>query len=135
MDINKQLQTAIAHHQSGALDKAGRIYRAILRKQPNNANALNLLGLIAHANGNNDRAETLIRKALKANPRGVSFWRNLAAVLAAKNDKDGAEETYRTVLRLRPDDLSGRPVPEGIQRVCRYPRGGRQSGSTRSDRQ
>ena len=106
MDINKQLQTAIAHHQSGALDKAGRIYRAILRKQPNNANALNLLGLIAHGNGNNDRAETLIRKALKANPRGVRFWRNLAAVLAAKNDKDGAEETYRTVLRLRPDDFA-----------------------------
>ena len=106
MDISKQLQTAIAHHQSGALDRAERIYRSVLRRQPNNANALNLLGLIAHANGRNERAETLIRKALKANPRGVSFWRNLAAVLAAKDDGQGAEEAYRTVLRLAPDDFA-----------------------------
>jgi predicted TPR repeat methyltransferase len=106
MDINKQLQTAIAHHQAGALDKAERIYRAVLRKQPNNANALNLLGLVAHAGGRNDRAETLIRKALKANPQGVSFWRNLAAVLCAKDDTEGAEAAFRTVLRLAPDDFA-----------------------------
>jgi len=106
MDINKQLQNAIARHQSGALDKAERIYRAVLRKEPGNANALNLLGLVAHAGGRNDRAETLIRKALKANPQGASFWRNLATVLTAKDDCDGAETAYRTVLRLRPDDFA-----------------------------
>lgn len=50
-NISQLIQTGLEHHQAGRLQEAETIYRAILKEQPQHANALHLLGLIAHQVG------------------------------------------------------------------------------------
>ena len=45
--VSHLLQTAVAHHQSGRLRQAEAIYRSVLGEQPDNPNALYLLGVMA----------------------------------------------------------------------------------------
>lgn len=105
MNLRQQLERGIRHHQAGRLKRAERDYRTVLRHQPNNADALHLLGLLAHVRGEHAEAERLLRSAIAGNSKSALYWRNLATVLNAQ-DKDGeAEAAYREVLRLSPNDF------------------------------
>ena len=50
------LQTAIALHTAGRLTEAEQAYRRILLVDPENADALHLLGVVAHQNGAHQEA-------------------------------------------------------------------------------
>ncbi|MEW6586972.1 MAG: tetratricopeptide repeat protein, partial [Nitrospirota bacterium] len=50
------LQAALGQHQAGNLDEAERIYREILQRQPDNADALHLLGIVLFQKKNYDAA-------------------------------------------------------------------------------
>ncbi|MGA2257874.1 MAG: tetratricopeptide repeat protein [Thermoguttaceae bacterium] len=54
--IPEALAIAIQHHQAGRLQAAEQIYRQILAVEPNHANAVYLLGVIASQVGNMDEA-------------------------------------------------------------------------------
>ncbi|MEO1246730.1 MAG: sulfotransferase [Pseudomonadota bacterium] len=64
----KNLALASEHHRAGRLDEAENLYRQVLRGNPNNVDALRLLGGIAARNGRPDEAETLLRRALERAP-------------------------------------------------------------------
>jgi predicted TPR repeat methyltransferase len=106
MDVRQQLERGIKHHQDGSLKRAERHYRAVLRQQPKNADALHLLGLLAHARGEHAEAEHLLRSAIAGNGRSALYWRNLATVLNAQNKSGETEAAYREVLRLSPNDFA-----------------------------
>ena len=62
-----------AHHMAGRFAEAEAIYRRVLSVEPNNPDALHLLGVIEHRAGNTERVVELIGAAIAANPRVPAF--------------------------------------------------------------
>ena len=54
------IDQALAHHQAGRLLQAEAIYRRILKAQPDDADALHLLGVVAHQRGEHEEAAAKI---------------------------------------------------------------------------
>ena len=71
--IDQAMQLAIGHHQAGRLGEAETIYRRVLSEQPENPDALHLLGVIAFQVGQFDRAIELIRHAIQIDPVNADF--------------------------------------------------------------
>jgi predicted O-linked N-acetylglucosamine transferase (SPINDLY family) len=94
---------ALRHHQTGRLDEAERLYRQILQADPNHADALHFLGVIAHQRGSNEAALELLNAAIAQNGRVASFHNNLGNVLKALGRLDEAVASYRRALTLKPD--------------------------------
>ena len=103
MDIGKELQTAIQYHESGQLQKAESRYKKILRTDPNQPDALHLLGVVAYQKGNFDEAVPLIKKALLNNPTCVPYYNNLGAVFNAQDQNAEALSSYQNALKLNPN--------------------------------
>jgi tetratricopeptide (TPR) repeat protein len=97
------LQAAIQHHQSGRLHEAARNYQSILARNPNQPDALHLLGVVAHQLGQNQQAAELISRAIMLRPASPAFYANLAEVWRALGQLDRAEECCRNALRLQPN--------------------------------
>lgn len=68
IDLKEAVKRAITHHQSGELQEAEKLYREILKFQPDNFYALHYLGVIHIQYGNYDSAIEFIEKALKEGP-------------------------------------------------------------------
>jgi predicted Zn-dependent protease len=77
------LQTAISHHQANRLDEAEQLYRAVLSADPDQADALHLLGVVAHQRGQHAQAVELIGQAVRLRPETAAFHLNLGEALAA----------------------------------------------------
>ena len=82
-DCGAALQTALAHHRAGRLGPAEQIYRQILQRQPDQPDALHLLGVLAHQHGRNGPAIELISKAIEQRPDEANFHGNLGNALKA----------------------------------------------------
>lgn len=105
MPISTALQVAIQLHQGGRIRQSGEIYRRILNAQPQNADALHLLGVMEYQLANFPQAVNLIRKAIEISPKIGMFHSNLGKVLFAQGEHDEAVEQYREALSLQPDYL------------------------------
>src|SRR5579875_2322047 len=97
------LQVAIQHHQLGRLQEAGRIYQAVLARNPNHPDALHLLGVVAHQLGQHHQAAQLISRAIALRPSAAAYYANFAEVWRALGQLDKAIECCQTALRLQPD--------------------------------
>jgi len=101
--IPKTLEVAVEHHRAGRFQQAEALYRQILQTDPNHADALHLLGLIAHHVGQHDIATDLIRKAIANNPGVPDFHNNIGLVFAAIGKPEEAIRAYQQTLHLKPD--------------------------------
>ena len=75
--ISEALAIAIQHHQDGRLQAAEQIYRQILAAEPNHADALHLLGVIASQAGRHDVAVDYIGRAIRLQGNAAYFHNNL----------------------------------------------------------
>jgi len=98
--IQTMLKAAIEHHKAGRFGEAEGLYRQILVEEPNQPDALNLLGTIAGAAGYFDAAIDLVGRAVAANPRVANFHGNLGETLSASGE-----------IRSRDDVSSGSHSP------------------------
>ena len=105
MTIPQAFQIAVQRHQAGRLAEAEALYRQILAAQPNHAEALHLLGLIAKQAGRHDLAVEWIRKALEIKPDYPEACYNLGNALRGRGQLDEAIAAYRQALRGKPDFL------------------------------
>lgn len=96
------LEKAIAYHQAGKLAKAEEGYRKILRKEPDHADALHLLGVAEYQLGRIDSAVEKIRKAIRLHPRAAAYYSNLGQALERRGEVRAAVDAYRTALALQP---------------------------------
>ena len=99
------LEEAIGLHQAGQLAQAETLYRAVLRQDPRQPDALNLLGVIANQANRPELAIGFFRQALAVQPREPDFHRNLAGAYKAVGNIKAALHEYREALRLKPGFL------------------------------
>ncbi|MGD0884127.1 MAG: tetratricopeptide repeat protein [Thermodesulfovibrionales bacterium] len=97
------LQLAIRFHQNGELQNAEAVYRQILQAEPNNADALHLLGLVAHQMGEGTAAVDLIEKAIRVKPTEPLFHNNLGIAYHALHNLKEAIACFQRVLSFKPD--------------------------------
>lgn len=103
LTIQQAFDLALQHHQAGRLQEAEQLYRQILNAQPNHADALHLLGVIAHQTGNHAVAVELIRKAISLNPTVGSYHNNLGNALKYQGRLEEAIASFQRALGLKPD--------------------------------
>jgi protein O-GlcNAc transferase len=130
MTIEQAFDAALQHHQAGRLAEAEAIYRGILAQLPDNADAMQLLGVLAsqvdaheqalellrgaiaiapdfaeaHGNlGRSDEAIASYRRAIEIKPDFVDAHNNLGLALQGRGEFGAAVECYQRALALRPD--------------------------------
>ena len=102
MTIQEALEVGLAHHRSNRFADAEAVYRQVLAAQPEQPDALHLLGTLAHQHGRHDVAIALIGRAIAADPRPADYHNNLGEALRALGRLDEAVAAYRRALALRP---------------------------------
>jgi predicted O-linked N-acetylglucosamine transferase (SPINDLY family) len=96
------LQEALRHHQGGRLDEAEALYQRVLAIEPEQPDALHLLGMAALSRGRLDEAFRLVGRAARLKPNEAVFISDLGVVLEALGRFAEAEAAYRRALGLNP---------------------------------
>jgi len=97
------LQEAVRLHQAGRHAEAEARYRAILAREPANADALHYLGLLVYGAGRYDVAVDLLQQSVRANGRNAAAWSNLGNALTMQQRLPDAEAAFRSALRADPE--------------------------------
>ncbi len=96
------LQEGVNLHRSGRLDAARSTYESVLRHEPNQPDALHLLGIIHHQQGGHEKAADLIRRAMSADRANAAYANSLGSVLLALGRTDQARAAFRQALDRQP---------------------------------
>ncbi len=102
-NINDLLQEALSHHQSGNLAAAEPLYQKILDENPNQFEALFLLGSLNSDLGRLEIAETMLKNAIAANPDYAEAHNNLAVAYLRQSKLNEAIESFKETVRCQPD--------------------------------
>jgi tetratricopeptide (TPR) repeat protein len=105
-EILAAMQLGVRYQQIGKLQEAEHIYRQVLEINPNHADALNLLGIIALESNCAESAETLIRRAIEVSPKTAVFYENLGRVLLSNGRRAEAIPLYNKAISLNPNSPS-----------------------------
>jgi predicted O-linked N-acetylglucosamine transferase (SPINDLY family) len=103
MNIQQEIQKALEHYQSGDLHQAKHICKKILKKEPNNGEALYFMGVIYSQLGNHDLAIQTIRKSLQSYPNNPDAYHLLGMSLQELGQLDEAVEYYQKTLQYNPN--------------------------------
>jgi protein O-GlcNAc transferase len=119
--ISEALAIALQHHQAGQLQPAEQIYRQILQVEPNDADAIHLLGMIAHQVGKHEIAVEYIERAIELKGNEGVFHNNLGRVYRALGRIPETVACFRRTLELQPNyegthgDLGAALMDQGKQ--------------------
>jgi protein O-GlcNAc transferase len=96
------LRQALEHHQAGRLNDAAELYQRILATEPEHADSLNLIGVIANQAGRPELALDYIGKAIRIQDDNAVYHSNLGQALLALGRLDEAIASFRRALGLEP---------------------------------
>jgi len=102
LPVESILRDAMVKHQAGDLETAKALYQTILARDPMDADALNLLGVLSMQNGRLEDADHFIRKAIKIDPTIAEYHFNLGETLTRQGHKHAAVDSYQQSLRYNP---------------------------------
>lgn len=97
------LKKAFALHQKGQLAEAAPLYREVLRRDPKNADALHLLGVLETQSKNALAAIELFDRAIEIDPKNAPFFSNRGAALKDLRRLDEALESFNRAIAIQPD--------------------------------
>lgn len=106
--VERELDAALAHHEAGRLDLAEAGYRAVLKQEPDEPDALNLLGAIMQARGGLTESIRLLSRAVAIEPDFPEALANLARAQRASGNPVAAADAARHAIALDPDLAEGR---------------------------
>ncbi len=98
------LAEAVQHHEAGNLKKAERLYKNVLKANPRNSVALNLLGVLNYQGGRHSKAIQLLGKAVAISPDYAFAHFNLGNVYKYRGKLLDAEAAFKKVVALTPGD-------------------------------
>jgi tetratricopeptide (TPR) repeat protein len=90
-------------YRRGDFERAARFGEAALADDPDQSDALHLLGLVALRRGDPRRAESLVGRAVAVQPTEAMYHASLAEVCRALGQIDRAIDSCRAACRLKPD--------------------------------
>lgn len=96
------IQKGLRLHQQGQLAEAERLYLQLLAIDPQHADGLHLLGMIAFQTGRDEAAITLIRRAIAVKSNAPSYHSDLGNVLQSQGKHAAAGACYQRALLLDP---------------------------------
>jgi predicted O-linked N-acetylglucosamine transferase (SPINDLY family) len=102
-DIMRDMEAAVACHRSGDLISAAGLYQGVLKRFPDQPDALHFLGVIAGEMGEIEKAVKLIDRSLQLDPRNAVFFNNYGNVLRQAGAPMDATAAYRRAVRFAPD--------------------------------
>jgi Flp pilus assembly protein TadD len=94
------LNEGVAHHRAGRLAEAEAAYRRVLAAQPDNPDALHLLGVIATQVGRAEAGLPLLRRAVQLLPDVAEFHLHLGQALHAVGQREPALASLAEAIRL-----------------------------------
>ena len=100
LENDSPLERGLGFHRAGNLPAAAEIYRQILSENPNQPDALYLLGCLAHQTGNGPVAVGLLGQAISIKPQQAEYYNALGSALAKIEDYGPAELNFRQAIRL-----------------------------------
>jgi len=95
-------ELALQHHRANRLPEAESLYRQLLASDPNHADALHMLGVLANQTGRVSDAIELIRRAIQLNCGRAIYHNNLGLVLASQRQWPAAEQAFGAGLSINP---------------------------------
>src|SRR3989338_4337392 len=98
LTIKEALDLAVKYHKENKLGEAEVLYKKILDKEPNNANALHLLGVIAYQRGKYGDSILHINKAIQLNPKVAFYYGNLGMAYDALGKEEDAAKYFMKAL-------------------------------------
>jgi len=101
--MGEGIQLAFEHFQAGDFQQAEDTCKDILKVQPDDADALHLLGIIYYQLNNYDVAIQYIRKALQFSPSDPDAYYDLGNALHEKGELDEAITYYQKALHFDPN--------------------------------
>jgi len=106
-DVQHLFQEAVRLHQSGALDRAKRLYRQVLELAPGTAPAWNNLGQILAQQGDVDATIRCFERGIQAQPDHSNTRCSLATAYHAIGKIDAAQEHFAALLTRDPEHIPG----------------------------
>ncbi|MEG4114041.1 MULTISPECIES: tetratricopeptide repeat protein [unclassified Microcoleus] len=103
LGAEESLKIAWEHHQAGRLLEAEKLYRQILEAQPQSANVLCLLGIVARQQGKIAEAIDFYEQAIAQNPDFVEAHLNKANLLLDVREYQRAIASYEQVIKIQPN--------------------------------
>jgi tetratricopeptide (TPR) repeat protein len=97
------MQAALDHHRGGDLVGAKTAYEAILEAEPDNAQAWQMLGLVAHQAGDAETALEKLTQAVSLRPDNADIHVNIAEVLRTQGNAEEAIGAYRRAIAIDPN--------------------------------
>ncbi|HEY0837709.1 MAG TPA: tetratricopeptide repeat protein, partial [Azospirillum sp.] len=101
--IQEALLAAVDHHQAGRLAEAEVLYTRILEADPDQPDALHLLGVLLAQAGRPDLAVARIGAAIARAPGVADYHVNLANALRALDRRGEAADAFLAAFALCPD--------------------------------
>lgn len=98
---------ASEYFEAGRLDAAERMLRHVLASNPDQPEAVHLLGLIEHKRGHGEAAAALLERAIAAGGRRPVHYRNLSEIYRLLARLDPAIAAARRAVSLDPADALG----------------------------
>jgi protein O-GlcNAc transferase len=102
LSVDQAFALALERHQAGRLAEAERGYREILQLEPEHADSLHLLGVIALQTGSLDAALALLQRAAALRPDAAVCRNNLGQALERLGRYDEAARCYQAAIELDP---------------------------------
>jgi tetratricopeptide (TPR) repeat protein len=98
------LSAALVHHQRGELSQAAVLYQQILAADPNNGEALHLLGVVCLQRGQPRQAIEWMERAAALDSPSSTLLANLGEAYRTLGQLDRAADCFQQALRLKPDN-------------------------------
>jgi tetratricopeptide (TPR) repeat protein len=101
-DTKKLLDLALQSFQEGNSGRTETLCRQVLEREPCNADAFHMLGILAHQRGRNDSAVEYFQKTITFSPENAEFHYDLALAYHTAGRLAEAEAGYQRALELNP---------------------------------
>lgn len=111
----QQLNLAYLSWSQGKTTQAENIVQHLLEQDPQDADALHFMGVMACQQGNHPRAHRLVSQALELKPQAPQFWNSLGNVLRDSGQLPQALDAYQQAIAFQPNYSNAHYNLAGVQ--------------------